>query len=208
MTPIQICFIVYIALTILILSLLFLYPKLVQARYPKKYKKIFWKEIYNYALLKDYLLVNELILPVVGTKDILCDHILFGKKYIYLIYDYYFSGTLNGLVKDENWIYYEYNGKVRAITNPFKIVSGKFKTLKKMLNQDESIFRIIVLVNDKTYLKLEGQYSSTKIIPLSKLTKTIDTWENDDIKDMNQEIVTEIAENLYKVKESGRRKSN
>ena len=62
------------------------------------------RRIRKYAKNKDFLILNNVFLPVDDSKAIIVDNLLFGNKYIYVISQKHWEGTLKGYEYDPKWL--------------------------------------------------------------------------------------------------------
>ena len=111
------------------------------------------RRIRKYAKNKDFLILNNVFLPVDDTKAIIVDNLLFGNKYIYVISQKHWEGTLKGFEYDPKWLLIT-KTITKYVDNP--LIGNRFKvsTLMNFLNEtdDENIVNIVA-INDKTTFK-------------------------------------------------------
>ncbi len=146
-----ILFIVFASITLLAILFFAIFPFIKKRIYIKNPKKAYWKSIYRLAMDNDYYLINNLTLENVDGKKLIIDHLLFGDKYLYLIYDAYYDGAIKYKKEDNNWIYY-YGNKNKPnqkyVNNPLLINKRRLNKLAVQTCLDEQFFIPIVLVND------------------------------------------------------------
>lgn len=195
--------IIYIVLIILILTLLvflYLYPTLKKLHYRKKYHKIYYKVIYKIVMDKDYLLINDFIIK---NKNIHIDHIIFAKKYIYLIKDTYIEGAIDAKLEDNKWIYYKYlNNDVSTIGNTLNELEENLYALTNLLGLDNSLFYLINIINDDALINFSNKHKPNyNIVAKSKLIEYINDLENSNLKDINQDTLEKVVLRLSNINE-------
>lgn len=203
MTPLQIIFIVYSSFALILISYLFFYATFKKWRRKKKYKNIYAKKLYSLSLVKDYLLVNQFRCKESGYDEVLCDHILFGDKYIYLIYDYYFNGAISGECQDKKLLYYEYKKQVKEIVNPYAECTNKIRIIQNVLyNENPEIFRGIIIINKECNVNINGKFNKIVITNEKNLKKLINKFETENVKNLVKEDVDLIAQKMYNAREN------
>ena len=85
----------------LFLAIIFLviYPIVRRNDYRENFLKKYGKKIYDIANKNDYYLINELSLKLNDDSLVNIDHLLLANKYLFLISDYYFEGTVENKIK-------------------------------------------------------------------------------------------------------------
>lgn len=204
-TDIQIIYIILLVGIIFIFINLYLFLFYKKQVYKKAYKKFYFKKIYKYVLDTDYLLINNFNYKL-GYKDgFSIDHLLFGKKYIYLIFDEYYLGFINGKINDNSWIYYPLNNKSKIIHNKINDIKKEVNNFIELTNLDNNLFKTIILFNNDCILQIDKYNNKelnkdTYLVNLSYVIKLIKNLENSNINDINQEQVIQTCNDLYKIK--------
>lgn len=204
-TDIQIIYIILLVGIIFIFINLYLFLFYKKQVYKKAYKKFYFKKIYKYVLDTDYLLINNFNYKL-GYKDgFSIDHLLFGKKYIYLVFDEYYLGFINGKINDNSWIYYPLNNKSKIIHNKINDIKKEVNNFIELTNLDNNLFKIIILFNNDCILQIDKYNNKelnkdTYLVNLSYVIKLIKNLENSNINDINQEQVIQTCNDLYKIK--------
>lgn len=204
-TDIQIIYIILLVGIIFIFINLYLFLFYKKQVYKKAYKKFYFKKIYKYVLDTDYLLINNFNYKQ-GYKDgFSIDHLLFGKKYIYLIFDEYYLGFINGKINDNSWIYYPLNNKSKIIHNKINDIKKEVNNFIELTNLDNNLFKTIILFNNDCILQIDKYNNKelnkdTYLVNLSYVIKLIKNLENSNINDINQEQVIQTCNDLYKIK--------
>lgn len=156
-----------------------------------------YKDIYPYILDKDFLMINSFYFPNSGYKKQLCDHIIFGKKYIYFVYDFYLFGAINGNANDKTWIFYPYKDKPTYFANPKELCKARVEYLCKMFRIDRDLTKTIVLFSDSVKIELD-KYQVDDLCYINKkdFQKTIKDFENTNIENINQKVILEMAQKI------------
>ena len=156
------------------------------------------RRIRKYAKNKDFLILNNVFLPVDDTKAILVDNLLFGNKYIYVISQKHWEGTLKGFEYDPKWLLTT-KTITKYVDNP--LIGNRFKvsTLMNFLNEtdDENIVNIVT-INDKTTFKDIKTQPLENVVTMSHLFKIIDDYEkNSHLNDIKEEEIERMANLVY-----------
>ena len=133
---------------------------------------------------KDFYLINKLVLKSHDDSRLVVDHLLFGNKYIYVLYDFYCEADLYGKSTDNSFLI---KGKKNNsyTDNPVQIAKKQLKELSVLINIDESLFIPIALVNDSC--NIINNDESNSLVCLRKLKSAIEYYENQNVKPLNQE---------------------
>lgn len=204
-TDIQIIYIILLVGIIFIFINLYLFLFYKKQVYKKAYKKFYFKKIYKYVLDTDYLLINNFNYKQGYKNGFSIDHLLFGKKYIYLIFDEYYLGFINGKINDNSWIYYPLNNKSKIIHNKINDIKKEVNNFIELTNLDNNLFKTIILFNNDCILQIDKYNNKelnkdTYLVNLSYVIKLIKNLENSNINDINQEQVIQTCNDLYKIK--------
>ncbi|MEG0978251.1 MAG: hypothetical protein RSE56_03320 [Bacilli bacterium] len=174
---------------------------LLRPRYFKSnFLKIYGKRIYKYVTDYDLLLINNFTIRRLSTKPLI-NHIIFGKKFIYLIRDYYFIGALEGSTSDNNLIYFKYKAKPKYINNPFLEQETAVNAFISITNIERELIKSIVIVNDDTILNISDLHESVTLVKEKELVKLIKDFESSNIKDIPQEKLELVANEIAKLNE-------
>ena len=204
-TDIQIIYIILLVGIIFIFINLYLFLFYKKQVYKKAYKKFYFKKIYKYVLDTDYLLINNFNYKQGYKNGFSIDHLLFGKKYIYLIFDEYYLGFINGKINDNSWIYYPLNNKSKIIHNKINDIKKEVNNFIELTNLDNNLFKTIILFNNDCILQIDKYNNKelnkdTYLVNLSYVIKLIKNLENSNINDINQEQVIQTCNDLYRIK--------
>lgn len=143
-------------------------------------KKVLSK-ISGYKLLNDIMIRKEN-----GTSQI--DHILVGKKGVFIIETKDYSGTINGEEYSKYWTQ-TINKRKNYFYNPIMQNYGHVKSVEKLIKEKDIYISLIVFTNKS---KLKGLKTETPVIQVKKLKKFIRKYKSN-IKLSNDQI-----EDIYK----------
>ena len=108
------------------------------------------KKLYKACKLNDYLIINEIILPVNATQYKKIDTIIFGNKYIYIIKEVDDIGEIKIEIEDSKWRLIS-NKKLKLINNPFIDNRKIIKNLVSIVNNiEEKNLKNIVIINQNS----------------------------------------------------------
>ncbi len=144
--------------------------------------KYFYPVVRKTAVYYDFYLINKLEIQL-GTNDSLfVDHMLFGNKYIYVINDYLFKGTLTGNRQDSKWILKDKKGQEIMVDSPLLKNKQLVKKLSLRTSIDYEKFIAITLVSKDTKITdLDVNDSANFVIDTRDFTKLILKIEGRDI---------------------------
>mgnify|MGYP001766824895 CR=1 FL=1 len=187
-----------IALTGIVLLLI---PLIKRAYYRSHLLPIYGKFIYHIALYNDYYLINKMDLPIDADHRAHLDHILFGDKYIYVIKDKYYNGSLTGKENDESWVYFpDDRRKSRYIDNPLKINRQRTEKLGLFTGLSDDLFISIVVVNNDCLLE---RYESTSrrdyVVQIGKLNKLIEAIESRQVPKINETQLEQAVQDIARI---------
>lgn len=165
-------------------------------------KLFFYGKISTVVNYGDFYLLNDVCFDLPTGERILVDHIIGGEKYVYVILDRYFEGTISGSHNDIYWVYYMEslfgNKKKKEIANPIAQIKSlmEFISLQSIIPQDLLVG--IVLVNDDCFISgFENKDANIKLTPVSKLEKLINTYEKQDIDPLEQGKLEALVQKLH-----------
>lgn len=138
-------------------------------------------KISGYKLLNDIMIRKEN-----GTSQI--DHILVGKKGVFIIETKDYSGTIKGEEYSKYWTQ-TINKRKNHFYNPIRQNYGHLKSVEKLIKDKDIYISLIVFTNKS---KLKGLKTETPVIQVKKLKKFIRKYKSN-IKLSNDQI-----EDIYK----------
>ncbi|MCF0117785.1 MAG: hypothetical protein HUJ61_07050 [Bacilli bacterium] len=132
-------------------------------------------------------------------KRVQINHVLFGNKFLYCIYDRVYNGGLSGHLNDEMWLNYHKNGnKYEKVKNPLKanrVRTDKFQLLTQI--DPEDIISLVV-INDDCILNSEAieRDDHNMIVHLSDLERTIVICEGRNVAPFDENQLTQVINEL------------
>lgn len=202
----KILYIIFACLISLLILGLFFAPIIRKIYYRNRFKKRYYKVIDKLVIDEDYLLINNFIIK---NCNIFIDHIIFAKKYIYLVKDSYFEGAIEGKIKDNKWVYYPYRRRdVLTVDNPYISLNDNLDSLTKLVGLDPQLFHLIFIINDDVLTNIEkNKIKNYTICTKSTLKKSILDIENTaKLKDINQKDILKAANDISRINERRKRK--
>lgn len=198
--PDEIKQLILVAIVIIVIFLIVLFIVKLKSRNKHYYNKnpknkILDKKIRKYSKNRDFLLLNDVFLPVENNKATLIDNIIFGNKYIYVIAQKHWEGSLKGFEYDTKWLLTNKKNQTKYVDNP--LIGNRFKvqTLLRFLNEkdDETIINIIA-INDRTKFDSIKAQPLENVTKMSDLFKLIDEYEKaSPLNDIKEEEIERIA---------------
>lgn len=135
--------------------------------------------------IKGYKLLNDIMIKgETGTSQI--DHILIGKKGIFVVETKDYSGSIYGEEYSKYWTQ-SINKRKNKFYNPIRQNYGHVKALERCIKRSNIFISIIVFTNKSKLKKIK---SDTPVIHLRKLKRFIRKYKSD-IK-LSKEEVEEI----------------
>lgn len=126
------------------------------------------KKIKGYKLLSDIMIRSEN-----GTSQI--DHILIGKKGIFVIETKDYSGLIYGDEYSKHWTQI-INRTNNQFYNPIRQNYGHIKSLERYIKRNDIFISIIVFTNKSKLKKIKTE---TPVIQLNKLKRYIKRYKSD-----------------------------
>lgn len=184
------------------LLLWFFYSPINKAKRRNSPGAFFYERVSTVVNYGDFYLLNNVSLELNTGEKVMVDHIVGGEKYVYVILDRYFEGTVRGNYDDHYWIYYMESlfgkRKKKEISNPIKQVQSVIDiiSLQNIIQRD--LFVGIVLVNDDCFISnFENKSNSVKLIPVSKLEKVINAYEKEDVTPLSEKKLELLIQKLH-----------
>lgn len=196
-------FISFASLSFLAILFFALFPFIQRKIYLKNPKKAYWRSIYRLAMDYDYYLINNLTLQNVDNKKLVIDHLLFGDKYLYLIYDVYYDGAVKYKREDNSWLYYYGRGNKinqQYVTNPLLANNKRLKKLAVQTCLDEQYFISIILVNDDCLIEEINEINGNEFLLKKKhLKKIINEIESRNVPCLKKNELAYVVRDIAKM---------
>ena len=182
---------------LLVLAIVFFitFPLLKRKIISKNYNVFCNKKLKAIASKNHYKYLTNLNLNFYSKEDVKIDHILFGKKYLYILTNYYFDGDIKGTVENNSWILEKRSDKTcEYIDNISNQLSEKNRVFSEKISANPELIIPIAIVNNDCEIKVNGiNNNNTFVVHYSSLKKLIKKIELRSIPDLS----LEQAENLY-----------
>ncbi len=168
----------------------------------------YFRTINKVALYKDFYLINVLKLKIDSNQYISYDHVLFGNKYIYVIGDAFFDGSLKGDIHDQKLLLVERkNRKGREIDNPLYTNKYRLDKLALATGIEPEMLINIVIVNDECDVTKLNNDESTFIINRCDFYRLIDAIESREVRIFNPEELHEIVQDIDRLNQRKKSKN-
>lgn len=168
----------------------------------------YYRTINKVALYKDFYLINVLRLKIDSNQYISYDHVLFGNKYIYVISDAYFEGSLKGSIGDSKLTLIERkNRKGREIDNPLYTNRYRLEKLALATGIEKEMLINVVVVNDECDLTKLSNNEATFIINRCDFYRLIDAVESREVRIFNPQELHEIVQDIDRLNQRKKSKN-
>ncbi len=190
-----------IALVILlVLAIVFFitFPIIKRKIIAKKYNIFCSKKIGSIAKKNNLLFLTNLRLSNYSGEEINIDHILFGKKYIYILINYFFNGDIKGTSENNSWILEKRHDEgCEYIDNISNDLTGKNGVFSEKITANPELIIPIAIVNNDCEIKVNGiNNNNTFVVHYSSLKKLIKKLESRSIANLDCEQTKNIYESL------------
>lgn len=149
-------------------------------------KKRIQKNLYRSCKMYDYLILNDLYLPIGENKYKYIDTIIFGNKYIYIIKEVKQAGEIKISPDDQKWRVI-YHKQLTLIDNPLiynrKVISYLVNMVESLENKD--LKNMVILTKTCQFEKvnyLNNEFVISEKEAIKKINE-IEKNSNDDILD-------------------------
>ena len=191
-----------VAIAVIVALSVLIYKKVY---YPKHFGNVYYKTVNKIVTNEDYRLINKFIFRIEENKYARIDHIIFGEKYMYLIFSRYYEGSIKGHFDDKSLIFIDKKGKKYYTENLYMYVRSIIARLCILSGLEKSMLIGIVLTNNecKNYVKSESDH--LYFITKKELPKAIKSIEARDIGKLNEE---QLQAAILAVSKMNRRKDD
>lgn len=176
----------------------------------ERYRYTYYKKIREIADKYDYYLVNNVSID--GGDRIICkiDHILFGNKFIYVIKDRYYRGSISGEKNNLKWYFHPNENEVLEMDSPLLQNAKRIDHLAAVTHIDRSFFISIVIINDNCEVKSNDDLNSDNsfIVSLSQLSNLIKFIESKNVANLNPAQLEKAVNDIAQLYGQGRKKKN
>ena len=196
-----------IILVLLIVAILFFisFPFIKRIVLKNKFINIYGNEVKRFAKKNNLTSLNSIKLANIN-DEVEIDHILFGKKFIYLITDFYLDGIVTGDEESNSWIYItRFKRKASYIRNLLALGEEKISSFSLHGEIDKDVLVHISLLNSDSELKIKSEnFKNSLIVKTRDLHKIIRKFESQNIKEFDKEQLEIVIEEIVGKNEKGK----
>lgn len=157
------------------------------------FKKLSSAKVSRIAKRKKYLAIDNLNILNYKREKLGVDHVIFGKKYIYIISDFMLKGFVSGEVNDNSWVYYNKITKKNQYLENLSTVSDKnIQEFAAILGINaDPIVSICLVPNECDFTVKQLEFNKKMVVHYSSLNRKIKELENQDIGTLNEKQIYE-----------------
>ena len=157
------------------------------------FKKLSSAKVSRIAKRKKYLAIDNLNILNYKREKLGVDHVIFGKKYIYIITDFMLKGFVSGEVNDNSWVYYNKITKKNQYLENLSTVSDKnIQEFAAILGINaDPIVSICLVPNECDFTVKQLEFNKKMVVHYSSLNRKIKELENQDIGTLNEQQIYE-----------------
>lgn len=185
LNSLQIIFLILVPIFLILAIVLLIVIPVNNRHHKNNFNEYCYKAIYKIAFDEDYYLINNFVFRVDHSRVARIDHILFANKYIYVIIDTYYDGSLVGKDEDKSLILIDKKNTKYYTDNQFLVSKSLVNSLSRSTGIDKDLFIGIVVVNNSCKLGIETNEKSNYMIQRNKLKKLIKAIESRDVGNIN-----------------------
>ena len=157
------------------------------------FKKYASRKVKGIARRNKFLAIESLNILNYEREKIGVDHVIFGKKYIYIITDFMLKGFVSGEVNDNSWVYYNKITKKSDYLNNLSRVSDKnIQEFAEILGINaDPIVSICLVPNECDFTIKQLEYNKKMVVHYSSLNRKIKELEKSNIGTLNEKQIYE-----------------
>lgn len=157
------------------------------------FKKLSSAKVSRIAKRKKYLAIDNLNILNYKREKLGVNHVIFGKKYIYIITDFMLKGFVSGEVNDNSWVYYNKITKKNQYLENLSTVSDKnIQEFAAILGINaDPIVSICLVPNECDFTVKQLEFNKKMVVHYSSLNRKIKELENQDIGTLNEKQIYE-----------------
>ena len=157
------------------------------------FEKLCEKKVKRIAKRNKLLVIEQLHLLNYKSEKLGVHHVIFGKKYIYLITDFLLKGFVSGEVNDNSWVYFNsVTKKNHYLSNLNKISEQNIQEFAGILGIKSDPIVSICLIPNECDFNIKNINSNQKmVVRYSSLSKKIKEFEKQSIGSLNEEQIYE-----------------
>ena len=159
----------------------------------KTFQKICERKVSRIAKRNESYVITSLSIANYKGEKINANHVIFGKKYIYLITDFMLKGFVSGDEKSNSWIYFDnVKKKNHYLTNLHAFSDKNIRDFAGILQISPDSIVSICLVPNEVDFKIEHSKSDkTLIVHTASLNRVIQRLENKPIGEFDKQQIVE-----------------
>lgn len=164
------------------------------------FNKLIQKKVRRFARRNKLLAIDDLNILNYQREKVGINHVIFGKKYIYVITDFLLKGFIRGETNDNSWVYYDKIKKNTSyLSNLNKISEQNIQEFSGILGiNTDPIVSICVVPNECDFSIEHLENEKKMVVHYSSLNRKIKEMENLNIGSLNEE---QIYEQFNTIKE-------
>lgn len=168
------------------------------------------RKVKRIARRNNLLAIENLNILNYEREKIGVDHVIFGKKYIYVITDFMLKGFVSGEVNDNSWVYFNKIEKKNHYLENLSYVSDKnileFAGILG-INADP-IVSICLVPNECDFTVKQLEYNKKMVVHYSSLSRKIKELESQNIGTLNEKQIYEQYQSIKSKNEERSRKTS
>ena len=203
----------FIALAIILVLFIvafILFLMMLRKMTPETFKRYCQNKVKRIARRNKYLAIENLNILNYEREKIGVDHVIFGKKYIYVITDFMLKGFVSGEVNDNSWVYFNKIKKKNEYLENLSYVSDKnIKEFAEILGINaDPIVSICLVPNECDFTVKQLEYNKKMVVHYSSLNRKIKELESQDIGTLNKKQIYEQYQSIKAKNEERSRKTS
>lgn len=182
-----------IGVLVLLFLLCFLYYR---NRYVRKHaRELTYLKLSRICEHNDYLLLNDYRIDFDDSNTGLIDHLVISNKYIIIVSVFSISGVLSGKFQSEELVNVNKKG-TSIVANPINYNINLTKRLSLFNDLNHSFLKGLVVINNDSDIRIKGHNEQFQIIKRKDLGKTIKEFDQENIKNLNEESIIRFINKL------------
>lgn len=182
-----------IGILVILFLLCFLFYRNVYVR--KHARELTYLKLSRICEHNDYLLLNDYRIDFDDSNTGLIDHLVISNKYIIIVSVFSISGVLSGKFQSEELVNVNKKG-TSIVANPINYNINLTKRLSLFNDLNHSFLKGLVVINNDSDIKIEGHNEQFQIIKRKDLGKTIKAFDQENIKNLNEESIIRFINKL------------
>ena len=157
------------------------------------FRSLCGKKISRIAKRKNLLFLDDVNIANYDGEQLFVNHIIFGKKYIYLISDFLLKGFVEGDEKNNSWLYFDNNKRKHLYLDNLDMIADKnMRDFAGILQiSPDPIVNICLVPNECDFRISDSSKANKTITHYSALNRVINSFESKDIGSLNPDQITD-----------------